>query len=78
MRVLALIVTCLAAATAVGQSRGPDRIRQRAGDLRREGTLRPGDPAPDFDLPRLGAASRVRLSAFKDKTPVALVFGSYT
>lgn len=33
---------------------------------------------PDFSLKRLDADTRVRLSSFRDKRPVALVFGSYT
>ena len=40
-----------------------------------------GDPAPEFDLPRLGgpnAGERVRLSSHLGKRPVALIFGSYT
>lgn len=44
----------------------------------REGKLKPGDPAPDFELKKLGSQERVRLSDFKGKKPVALVFGSYT
>jgi hypothetical protein len=48
--------------------------------------LRPGDPAFDFELPRLelegGKETRsgetVRLSAYRDVSPVALIFGSYT
>ncbi len=38
-----------------------------------------GDPAADFELPVLGDPERsVRLSSFRDKRPVALIFGSYT
>jgi len=37
-----------------------------------------GDYPPDFSLKRLDADTRVRLSSFRDKRPVALVFGSYT
>ena len=44
----------------------------------RTGRLRVGDPAPDFELPRLRVDGRVRLSAWQGKKPVALVFGSYT
>jgi hypothetical protein len=44
----------------------------------RTGRLRAGDPAPDFELPRLREDGRVRLSAWQGKKPVALVFGSYT
>ncbi len=38
-----------------------------------------GDTAADFELPVLGDPERtVRLSGFRDKRPVALIFGSYT
>jgi hypothetical protein len=40
-----------------------------------------GDPAPDFELPRLPGPhgdGRVRLSDHFGKRPVALIFGSYT
>jgi hypothetical protein len=37
-----------------------------------------GDYPPDFFLKRLGADERVRLSSFRGRQPVALVFGSYT
>jgi hypothetical protein len=40
--------------------------------------LAPGDPAFDFDLPRLDGSGRVHLSDFAGERPVALVFGSYT
>jgi hypothetical protein len=43
-------------------------------------TLAPavGADAPDFELPRLGAGDQVRLSTFRGRKPVALIFGSYT
>ena len=37
-----------------------------------------GTEAPDFELPRLGSDERVRLSAFRNHKPVALIFGSFT
>jgi len=38
-----------------------------------------GDAAPDFELPMLdGRDERVRLSDFSGRSPVALIFGSYT
>lgn len=37
-----------------------------------------GTYPPDFSLKRLDAEGRVRLSSFRGKRPVALVFGSYT
>ncbi len=48
------------------------------------GVPRPGDAAPDFDLPLAdqpnGARSEatIKLSSFKGKKAVALIFGSYT
>jgi hypothetical protein len=37
-----------------------------------------GEDAPDFELPLRGSRKRVRLSSFRAKWPVALIFGSYT
>jgi len=37
-----------------------------------------GDLAPDFELMDPSGVERVRLSSFRKKRPVALVFGSYT
>ena len=37
-----------------------------------------GTEAPDFELPRLESAERVRLSSFRAQKPVALIFGSFT
>jgi hypothetical protein len=47
-------------------------VRARAGDLR------PGDPAPEFNLQTLDKTSRVALSSLNAHGPVVLVFGSYT
>lgn len=56
----------------------------------RSGTLRPGDPAPDFTLTRLDKSGQVQLSSFFETgsgsantspangKPVVLIFGSYT
>lgn len=44
----------------------------------RAGTLNPGDPAPDFQLPAYDKSSQVQLSSFRGRQPVVLVFGSYT
>lgn len=46
----------------------------------REGKLKVGDPAPDFNLKYEAADKKgsVKLSSFKGKQPVVLVFGSYT
>ncbi|MCA8969471.1 MAG: hypothetical protein KDC95_06795, partial [Planctomycetes bacterium] len=51
----------------------------------RPAALYRGLVAPDFDLPYVGkvkletaAGDTVRLSSFRGKRPVALIFGSYT
>lgn len=44
----------------------------------RAGHLQPGDMAPDFRLATLDKSSEIALSSFRDKSPVVLVFGSYT
>ena len=41
-------------------------------------TLKPEDLAPDFELPDAAGAKTVRLSSFRGKKPVVLIFGSYT
>lgn len=37
-----------------------------------------GDEAPDFELCDVNGENPVRLSTFRGKKPVALVFGSFT
>ena len=37
-----------------------------------------GDEAPDFELPLLSSTESVRLSSFRNRKPVVLIFGSYT
>lgn len=44
----------------------------------RQGYLKPGDIAPDFNLPVLNGSERVQLSSLRGSRPVVLVFGSYT
>ncbi len=44
----------------------------------RAGHLQPGDMAPEFRLTTLDKSSEVALSSFREKSPVVLVFGSYT
>lgn len=44
----------------------------------RQGPLRPGDPAPGFNLTTQDQKSVVRLASFQGLQPVVLVFGSYT
>lgn len=44
----------------------------------RAGTLRVGDPAPEFRLPLLDGSGSIQLSSFRGARPVVLIFGSYT
>ncbi len=44
----------------------------------RAGQLQPGDMAPEFRLTTLDKSSEVALSSFREKSPVVLIFGSYT
>lgn len=44
----------------------------------RVGTLNPGAEAPNFRLRTLDHSSEVELASFRGKSPVVLIFGSYT
>jgi len=44
----------------------------------RAGTLKAGDPAPDFSLLKQDKSESIQLSALNKQRPVVLVFGSYT
>jgi hypothetical protein len=65
------VLLILACAAIAAPQRGPLPPR-------REGTLKQGDVAPDFNLKRLHSEKTLRLSSFRNVKPVALVFGSYT
>jgi peroxiredoxin len=57
--------------------------RETVRRLQRDADAKEGGPlidalAPDFDLPEVGTKRQVRLSEFRGKTPVVLVFGSYS
>lgn len=56
------------------------RGARRPGNRRAERPKAPAvcDIAPDFELKTLDQKSKVKLSSFREKTPVVLVFGSYT
>lgn len=51
---------------------------ERMWRVARGGRLEVGDLAPDFDLRTADKTARVKLSSFRGKQPVVLVFGSYT
>ena len=71
-----VLVALLAAPGFAGGTRGGRGPLDRS----RAGTLKVGDPAPDFELKRLasGEGEMVKLSSFRGKQPVVLIFGSYT
>ena len=58
----------------------PEELRERLDAVMRRERMGPhdGETPPDFNLKRMGTEERVRLSSFKGKKPVALIFGSYT
>ena len=47
-------------------------------DTRHEGSLRPGDRAPDVELVALDGSGPVRLLGASRTRPLVLVFGSFT
>lgn len=47
-------------------------------NVARGGATRVGDMAPDFALSTVDHKTEVRLTSFRGKQPVVLVFGSYT
>jgi peroxiredoxin len=57
------------------------QIRKELRDWQREFDAKApkeGDDAPDFELSDAQGKSRIQLSSFRGKKPVALIFGSYT
>ena len=58
----------------------PERRNAMMQFLAERETLAPavGEEAPDFTLPRIDSGEAVRLSSFRGRKPVALIFGSYT
>jgi cytochrome oxidase Cu insertion factor (SCO1/SenC/PrrC family) len=75
MSVRAIIVLALLAVWQPCLSAQPS---QKSGQRpNREGSLKPGDPAPDFILKDVEGKSTVKLSDLRGK-PAVLVFGSCT
>ncbi|MBI3837337.1 MAG: redoxin domain-containing protein [Planctomycetia bacterium] len=69
---------CLLFSAALAKQKDGESRRPGPESPRREGTPKAGDVAPDFTLATLDGKQQVRLSDFRGKRPVALVFGSYT
>jgi peroxiredoxin len=57
------------------RARNQQRAWQRQWDAQ---APKAGDIAPDFELYDAEGKSAIRLSDFRGKKPVALIFGSYT
>src|SRR5436190_3490446 len=92
--VVVVIYAVAVASLAIAMRQPPDRFGQVMAKLppiafmalpfqplwmnARAGTLEIGQPAPDFALKALDGGATVRLSSFRGKQPVVLVFGSYT
>ena len=64
--------------TAVLLGAAPASAQGRQGTRDREGKLKVGDIAPDFSLSDPEGKQAIQLAAFRGKTPVVLVFASYT
>ena len=68
--------TELAAAVALANKR--EYVAPAARSERKQDALKVGDLAPEFTLPTLDGKKEVKLSSFRGKQPVVLVFASYT
>ncbi len=72
----------VSAMVVLGQAEGPDlkgeKYTPAAKGERLPDKLKQGGSAPDFALPGASGKKEVRLSSFKGKKPVVLIFGSCT
>jgi hypothetical protein len=76
---LVSLIFCATGIILVAQAPSPGPLDKAAvKKARREGRLKPGDDAPDFELRLAKSTETVRVSRFEGKKAVALVFGSYT
>jgi hypothetical protein len=79
---MSLLTAAVLLASALGSAQPPKTKGEvntpPAKGERKQDTLRQGDDAPDFTLPRLKEKGEVKLSSYRGKKPVVLVFGSYT
>ncbi len=74
----ALLVLGILLAGNTTDAQGAEDARRKAMKQRREGKLKVGDAATDFTLDSPDGKKNFKLSSFKGKKPVVLVFGSYT
>jgi hypothetical protein len=71
-RIVSSLILVAAAFAQVPTVRNPGQLGDRTGKFK------VGDMAPDFELKVMHKETRVALSSFRNRRPVALVFGSYT
>ena len=80
MKATRMIVGILSLGACSAQSpavRTPAEFRALSAEDR-AGKLNPGDAALDFNLKIRHSEKTVKLSSYRNKLPVALIFGSYT
>ncbi|MDF1667720.1 MAG: hypothetical protein P1V97_38640 [Planctomycetota bacterium] len=73
--ILAIFTLQMPPAVAQGRRGGPGKGSM---DRREDGTLKEGQKAPDFNLKKVDTKKKGKLSTFRGKKPVVLIFGSYT
>ncbi len=78
IRLLIFLMTTILFVQASPPSLAQGQANRKPGDLRMPDTLAVGDLAPDFRLKTKDGKHEVRLSGFRGKKPVVLIFGSYT
>ena len=76
---LALGLALAGAGTGPAQKGKPGEVNTPAARGERlPDRLKEGDAAPDFTLPLVKGKGEVKLSSFRGKRPVVLIFASYT
>ena len=75
---LMVVCACLIASDLFAQRPGGRGQRPGGRGRSRSDTIKAGDKAPDFTLKSPDGKQTMRLSEYRGKRPVALVFGSYT
>ncbi len=73
-----IVLLLLLGLADIASAQRPFRRPPFGGGFRSADQLKEGDAAPDFTLKMMAGKETVTLSSFKDKRPVALIFGSYT
>jgi tetratricopeptide (TPR) repeat protein len=64
--------------SAIGRTKDAAVENQLVARASREHGIQIGDLAPDFRLPRADSSDRIALSDYRGRSPVLLVFGSYS